>query len=147
MRSNGTKLSESERGVWFPYKLPGICTPHFNREYALRGGKRFCEAQADTPGFSYQERNSGCARTRAAEHRPITARAVPSPAAGEGQRRMLSEAARRLAASSAAHVSVHALHFHKQLSLSQPESQSARQLEPRARAQLGLQATRAQAAK
>ena len=35
MGSNGTKLTESERGVWFSWKRYGICTPHFNRKYEL----------------------------------------------------------------------------------------------------------------
>ena len=40
-----TKLVEPERGVWFSWKMHGICTPHSNRKYELivfRGGKRSC---------------------------------------------------------------------------------------------------------
>ena len=31
----GTKLAESERGVWFSWERYGICTPRFNRKYEL----------------------------------------------------------------------------------------------------------------
>ena len=35
MCSKGTRLAESERGVWFPWKRYGICTPHSNRKCEL----------------------------------------------------------------------------------------------------------------
>ena len=31
--SEGSKLAESERGVWFSWKRYCICTPHFNKKY------------------------------------------------------------------------------------------------------------------
>ena len=46
MGSNGTKLAESERGVWFSWKRNGICTPHFIRKNKLilfpGAENRFC---------------------------------------------------------------------------------------------------------
>ena len=35
MGSEGSRLAESERGVWFWLKRNGICTPRFNRKYEL----------------------------------------------------------------------------------------------------------------
>ena len=51
--SNGTKLAESERGVWFSWKRYGICTPRFNRKYELiifRGRKTESAPKFWSPG-------------------------------------------------------------------------------------------------
>ena len=46
MGSKGTRLAESERGVWFWLRRHGICTPHLNRKYELTlflgAENRFC---------------------------------------------------------------------------------------------------------
>ena len=45
MGSKGTKLAESERGVWFSWKRYGMCTPHSIEgasSFFSGGGKRFC---------------------------------------------------------------------------------------------------------
>ena len=60
MGSEGSRLAETERGVWFWLKRHSICTPHFNRKYELmlfRGRKtilppEFWSPDQDSGGFA-----------------------------------------------------------------------------------------------
>ena len=56
MGSEGSRLAESERGVWVSWKMHGICAPRFNRKFELNSlpgaENRFCP-QILEPRFGY----------------------------------------------------------------------------------------------
>ena len=60
MGSEGSRLAESERGVWFWLNRHSICTPHFNRKNELilfRGRETVSTPKFWSPGFAYKHRS------------------------------------------------------------------------------------------
>ena len=59
MGSEGSRLAESERGVWFWLKIYSICTPLFKRKNELvlfRGRKTVSAPKFWSPGWDLHER-------------------------------------------------------------------------------------------
>ena len=96
MGSEGSRLAESERGVWFWLKMYSICTPHFNRKNELilfRGRKTVSTPQILEPR-KWTTSQHGMEQCTSAEQPASPKARSPSHRSQRTMRRSLQTAAR-----------------------------------------------------